>query len=876
MTAVGLSLASNAIPFDDVQAMVNNFVTQQYGVYHLEDVLTYYGQDELPNAYAFIYRNSAGDVKTVTAGARWTCTPISEISPHLPNYFTTLEKAQHVAQQAAKANAEFDRIYFFGPQEEYFSFNCGSSDMLVNTYSMRAVEKEQLMQIQPVRDPEAEQLLRAKWHYYLSGTDLSLQYTGYVPGVPYCLWSYGCSPTTSAMLFWYWDIHGYGDFVDHFFDRWDNVEQQNDFNLPNVQRQCAIAMNTDSTYQGSTSASSIRPGHLTVANTYHNYSFTSQNSPWGSHANQWLFSWIKNEIDNGRPTHWAVLYYYYSGQFINHSVCAVGYDIILPDTFVVVHNTWNTGEYSWALWTYHNGTYCQPLVVTLVPGGGPNPDNIFVDWPYIQNTWMFRGLKYEVRWDFEGTGIDHVKMWLAPAVINQGYDSVYWSVMENSYPNTGSYIYDVPDETLHHRINLVGLNASNQRLAADGSFAAFDTRSVIASNVELFGHNLLVGNAKDIVVVGNYAYLALGDYGIGVVDISDTTLLTIANIIDIGGSPSALFYDSPYLYCATYSDSGFVVLNLSNPASPAVEGSTTLVNETFGLYVSNNIAYVTARTSGLRVVDVSTPSSPSEIGHYDTNGQSYDVCLVSSTTAVVADGTRDLKFFDITNPAAPESIATMSTPGIPKGLWYEGYLFVGDGPAGVGVVDVSNPAQPESLVWINTDGQPYHCERHGNVLFICDGPEGLRLYNIANISSPVEIGYLNSYGNANDIAMISPNVYVMADGDDGIYAMGSTVGIEENNAPGQTHPFFALAPNPFSHNMKIEFSCDRSEQVMVAVYNVLGAQIQVLANQEYGPGLHELIWNGIDARGRTVAQGVYFVEINRSGSTQSKKVVFMH
>lgn len=875
ITMMSVCMASELIPFENVKNMVDNFVAQRFDSYYFDEVLTYYGFNEMPHAYAMIYKNYQGEPLTVIAGAQWTCTPISEFSKNLPQYYSTLEKARAKARELCSSEPHFEKIYYFGHEDEYFSFKCGDQEILVNTYSMAHYEKDRLL-VQPQRDAGLETMLREKWHKYLSCNDFGSRYTGYVDSVPYCFWSYGCSPTASAMVLWYWDSRGYGKLVDYFFDRWDNVEQENDYNLPNVQRELAVGMNTDSMNTGGTSSSSIVPGHLYAANTVNGYSFTSSASPTGGTWNNWAWEWIYPEIDNGRPINWSIFNYWEQNQFINHSTCGVGYDIIQPDTFVIVHTTWGTGEWSWTLWTYHNGVYSTCVVFDIIPGGS-NPNNIDLTWPTVLNTWMFRGLKYEFTWTSEGSSIDHLKMWTAPGgSVPQSYDSTYWTVLENSYPNTGSYMYNVPDESLYHRVNICAVDASNARLAADGSYGSFSTKPVIASNVDLFGHNLLSGNAQDVVVVNDYAYLALGEYGIGVVDISDSSLPTVVNIVDIGGSPRSLFYDGQYLYCTTFSDSGFNVMSLTDPVNPSVIGSTILANQTFGIHVAGDIAYVAARISGLRIVSVATPSSPNEVGSYDTPGQAYDVCIIHDTIAVVADGTKDLIFLDVSNSAAPESILVFNCPGIPKGVWYDGYLFVGDGSAGVGIMDVSDPAQPESLAWFNTSGQSYSGVRSNNLLYVADGPSGLRILDISNPNSPAEIGYLDSYSNANAIALITSSKYVLADGDDGIYHMGSTVGIEEYDSRGAMSTFFTLFPNPFKDNTSIQLSSRICARVQIVVYNVLGARVKEITDQIYNPGTYEFSWDATDDLGRSVSPGVYFMEVQKENTKQTRKVVFVH
>ena len=55
-----------------------------------------------------------------------------------------------------------------------------------------------------------------------------------------------------------------------------------------------------------------------------------------------------------------------------------------------------------------------------------------------------------------------------------------------------------------------------------------------------------------------------------------------------------------------------------------------------GVAVVGELVYVTAWTSGLRVIDVSDPTAPVEIGSIDTPGNARNVAVVGSF-AYVAD-----------------------------------------------------------------------------------------------------------------------------------------------------------------------------------------------------------------------------------------------
>ena len=72
------------------------------------------------------------------------------------------------------------------------------------------------------------------------------------------------------------------------------------------------------------------------------------------------------------------------------------------------------------------------------------------------------------------------------------------------------------------------------------------------------------------------------------------------------------------------------------------------------------MAYIGGAYSGLRIIDVSNPAAPTEVGSFDTPGQSYDVQVVGSLVYVADDSW--LRIIDVSNPAAPTEVGSFNTP----------------------------------------------------------------------------------------------------------------------------------------------------------------------------------------------------------------------
>jgi hypothetical protein len=81
--------------------------------------------------------------------------------------------------------------------------------------------------------------------------------------------------------------------------------------------------------------------------------------------------------------------------------------------------------------------------------------------------------------------------------------------------------------------------------------------------------------------------------------------------------------------------------------------------------VVGDVAYVADYSSGLRVIDVSNPESPVELGALDTPGASQ--LEVVGDLAYVIYATSGLHVIDVSNPAFPLELGALDTPGYARG-----------------------------------------------------------------------------------------------------------------------------------------------------------------------------------------------------------------
>jgi hypothetical protein len=80
------------------------------------------------------------------------------------------------------------------------------------------------------------------------------------------------------------------------------------------------------------------------------------------------------------------------------------------------------------------------------------------------------------------------------------------------------------------------------------------------------------------------------------------------------------------------------------------------------------------------------------------------------------------------------------------------------------------------------------------------------------------------------------------------------------------------APNPFSRSTSIHFDVPRRSAVRIAVYDVGGRLVRVLAHQSFEPGRHVVTWNP-EGRGARTRPGLFFYVMEAEGYRAVKKMV---
>ena len=244
------------------------------------------------------------------------------------------------------------------------------------------------------------------------------------------------------------------------------------------------------------------------------------------------------------------------------------------------------------------------------------------------------------------------------------------------------------------------------------------------------------------------------------VELSDTPpswgVPSIPGTYDLSGSnaATAVYVSGNYAYVGY--NTGMAILDISNPAAPALVGTYTTTAAVKGIYVSGTTAYLATAmaTSQLVLVDVSAPSAPTAISSLavgDTaaanaltvNGN-Y-VYIVKNRAASTANG--EFNIINISTPSAPVLTGKLRINANMTGLALDGnYAYVSTAKKNgqLTVVKITNPARPTSAATVNLGATADSIALAGSSVYVGTATNStggeFRIYDISSPTAPSLVG----------------------------------------------------------------------------------------------------------------------------------------
>ena len=306
-----------------------------------------------------------------------------------------------------------------------------------------------------------------------------------------------------------------------------------------------------------------------------------------------------------------------------------------------------------------------------------------------------------------------------------------------------------------------------------GGIAAFDISDPTEPR-ELDAIELDYG-VSSINVADGFAYAGDGSYCLNVFDVSNPNDITWLNACH-SRRPSGVCVSGDYAYVAA-GNAGLVILDITDSENPVETGYILLDQERQGgnhfrhVTIEGDLVYLSCyEHSQINCVDVSDPQRPQIVGRYDTDCYIEKYIQASNGYVYYADEDR-LKIIDFSNPGDPVEVGEFQTEHHISNLFIAGgYAYVLDQLDLLEVLDISDPENIRlsgtcEIGWYLTD-----VFVTGDYAFITSnrvgrlhGDEGLYIADISNPENIRQIGFVPMFSGVDEVIISGDYAYLIRD-----------------------------------------------------------------------------------------------------------------
>lgn len=207
--------------------------------------------------------------------------------------------------------------------------------------------------------------------------------------------------------------------------------------------------------------------------------------------------------------------------------------------------------------------------------------------------------------------------------------------------------------------------------------------------------------------------------------------------LDTPGSATDVIVANNYAYVADGS-SGITVMNVTTPTSPTIVRSVSLPDIPTRLDISGSYLYV-ADTTSVKIMSLADATNPTVVGTYAQTGLTVTDVASDGTYVYVLgslNGQAVLEVIDVTNPASPAYKSLVNVNGGQDVVLSSNYAYVVGGQK----MDIINAYPTLTIAGTYTDpvGSASYggVQVYGSTAYVNDPVLGLHAINIASPTSP--------------------------------------------------------------------------------------------------------------------------------------------
>ncbi len=241
---------------------------------------------------------------------------------------------------------------------------------------------------------------------------------------------------------------------------------------------------------------------------------------------------------------------------------------------------------------------------------------------------------------------------------------------------------------------------------------------------------ITAGYSQDVLKKDNLLYMAQGEGGLQIIDITnpeDPQTVSITSDGARGYSAKVAIKDTAvYLAAGSF---GVTTINASDPTAPEIPGSNSSEKPAKSLYIMGDYLFVAVSEQGVKISDISVPIYPDPKGQVKTSGFAYGLTISSDSAFMfVACGEMGMYIFDIS-------------------VFEQGYPIYHE----VGWCDT--PGKAEAITILEEE----------SIAFMACGTSGLQIINYADTNNIHIVGSLDIGGYAKDLMYKDQRIYQTAE-----------------------------------------------------------------------------------------------------------------
>lgn len=303
----------------------------------------------------------------------------------------------------------------------------------------------------------------------------------------------------------------------------------------------------------------------------------------------------------------------------------------------------------------------------------------------------------------------------------------------------------------------------------EGGLEVIDLSGLVDS-IEIDHYTEEWGSAQEVILSNDEskAFIAYNE-GLVIVDTSNPKMITKISQFETSAKPKgvALSKDETKAFVADEGN-GLFILDISNPQNPEKIGhylneemnnitSVVLSRDETKAFVSNMWD-----NNGLLILDISDPTNPQKIAHCQTDGYANQVLISKDETrAFIADRTKGLKIIDITNPQKPVQVGSYRSNYVNKlALSDDGTkAFLAVPSTGLVIVDIEDPSNIQKVAQYRTGSQTSGVILSDDTtkVFLADGDNGMLIIDVRDLSNPKKVMHYATADRAVNITLSKDN-----------------------------------------------------------------------------------------------------------------------